>query len=191
MRLFFAVFPPRSVQRALAAAQQSLRGHWKPVREDQIHVTLGFLGEVPGRELDRVRAAARSAAGASGPFLARVRGTGFFPNEGRPRVWFARAEGAGFEPIARALREELPEFLDEERPFKAHLTLARRKGPAPRVAPVVFDIEFPVEAFALVESRLAPAGPRYTVLDTFSLKERGKRGEQRTAKGLAKYPEAD
>ncbi len=191
MRLFFAVFPPRSVQRELAAAQVALRGNWKPVREEQIHLTLGFLGETPESELARVRRAGRDAGRASGPFVARVRGTGFFPNEGRPRVWFARAEGDGFEPLALALRETLPEFLADERAFKAHLTLARRKGPAPRVAPVVFDLEFPVEAFVLVESRLTPKGPTYTVLDTFSLKERGERGKQRTAKGLAKYPQAD
>ncbi|XOB98617.1 RNA 2',3'-cyclic phosphodiesterase [Deinococcota bacterium DY0809b] len=191
MRLFYAIFPPRTVQRALAEAQRMLRGNWKPVREDQIHLTLGFLGDVPVTELARVRAAGREAARASGPFTAQVRGTGFFPNEGRPRVWFARAEGDGFEPLALALREALPEFLEGERAFKAHLTLARRKGPAPRVAPVVFDLEFPVEAFALVESRLTPKGPQYTVLDTFSLKERDERGKQRTAKGLAKHPQAD
>ncbi len=170
MRLFYAIFPPRDVQQKLAEAQTSLRGQWKPVRADQIHLTLGFLGEVPQRDLARVRAAARDAARASGPFTARVRGTGFFPNEGRPRVWFARAEGDGFEPLALALREALPEYLDDGRPFKAHLTLARRKGPAPRVPPVVFDLEFPVGQFALVESRLTPKGPIYTVLDTFPLK---------------------
>ena len=191
MRLFFAVFPPRSVQRELAAAQAALRGNWKPVREDQIHLTLGFLGEVPEPELARVRAAGRAAALAAPPFRARVRGTGFFPNEGRPRVWFARAEGEGFEPLALALREALPERLDDERGFKAHLTLARRKGPAPRVAPVVFDLEFPVEAFVLVESRLTPKGPTYTILDTFSLKERDERGKQRTAKGAGEHPQAD
>ncbi|WP_287371775.1 RNA 2',3'-cyclic phosphodiesterase [Oceanithermus sp.] len=191
MRLFYAIFPPRTVQRTLAEAQRSLRGNWKPVREDQIHLTLGFLGDVPEAELARVRRAGRDAARASDPFVARVRGTGFFPNEGRPRVWFARAEGDGFEPLALALREALPEFLADERAFKAHLTLARRKGPAPRVAPVVFDLEFPVEAFALVESRLTPRGPQYTVLDTFALKERDERGKQRTAKGLAKHPQAD
>lgn len=191
MRLFFAVFPPAAVQRELAAAQRVLRGNWKPVREDQIHLTLGFLGDVPEGALAQVRRAGRGAAGSSGPFTARVRGTGFFPNEGRPRVWFARAEGDGFEPLARALREALPGFLTDERPFKAHLTLARRKGPAPRVAPLVFDIEFPVAAFALVESRLTPKGPQYKVLDTYSLKERDQRGKQRTAKGLAKHPQTD
>ena len=170
MRLFFGVFPPRQVQEALAAAQSQLRGNWKPVRAEQMHVTLGFLGEVPRDRLDEVIAAGQNAAGAVAPFTARIRGTGFFPNEGRPRVWFARAEGDGFEPLALGLREELPDLLADERAFKAHITLARRKGPAPRVGPLVFDLEFPVEGFALVQSALTPRGPVYKTIKEFSLK---------------------
>jgi len=170
VRLFYGVFPPRSVQEALAAAQAQLRGNWKPVRAEQMHVTLGFLGEVPRARLDEVVAAGEKAAAAVEPFTARIRGTGFFPNEGRPRVWFARAEGEGFEPLALRLRDELPDLLDDERAFKAHITLARRKGPAPRVGPVVFDLDFPVDGFALVRSTLTPRGPKYETIRTFSLK---------------------
>jgi len=170
VRLFFGVFPPRPVQETLAAAQASLRGNWKPVRAGQLHVTLGFLGEVPPEELPQVMQAGEEAAAAVAPFAARIRGTGFFPNEGRPRVWFARAEGDGFEPLALDLRRRLPGFLDDDRPFKAHITLARRKGPAPRLGPVVFDLEFPVNGFALVHSTLTPRGPKYETIQQFSLK---------------------
>jgi len=191
MRLFFGVFPPRQVQEALAAARSSLRGNWKPVRPEQLHVTLGFLGEVPRQRLDEVLAAGEAAAWGVAPFTALVRGTGFFPNEGRPRVWFARADGDGFAPLALELREQLPDLLADERAFKAHITLARRKGPAPRPGPLVFDLEFPVSGFALVQSTLTPRGPKYEPLHTFSLKEREPGGAKRTAKGLTKHPQAD
>ncbi len=170
MRLFFGVFPPRQVQETLAESQSRLRGNWKPVRAEQMHVTLGFLGEVPRDRLEEIIAAGESTAATVAPFAARIRGTGFFPNEGRPRVWFARAEGDGFGPLALGLREELPDLLAGEQAFKAHITLARRKGPAPRVGPVIFELEFPVKGFVLVESTLTPRGPVYKPIKEFSLK---------------------
>ncbi|WP_457637493.1 RNA 2',3'-cyclic phosphodiesterase [Oceanithermus sp.] len=170
MRLFFGIFPPRRVQQALAESQSQLRGNWKPVRLEQLHLTLAFLGEVPAEKLDEVVAAGEAAAASSPPFGARVRGTGFFPAQGRPRVWFARVEGEGLEPLAGELRNRLGPLLGDDKPFKAHITLARRKGPAPRVGPVVFDLEFPVGSFSLVRSTLKRGGPVYEPLHEFFLK---------------------
>jgi len=172
VRLFFGVFPPSLVQQELAAAQSVLRGNWKPVQEKQLHLTLAFLGDVAAGALPGLKRAGKKAAAAVSPFDARVKGTGYFPATGRPRVWFARVEGEGLEPLATALRGELAELLDDDHDFRAHITLARRKGPAPRVGPRVFDLSFPVDGFSLVESTLTPRGPVYEIVEHFSLKER-------------------
>jgi len=169
MRLFYAVFVPREVARELAEAQKGLVGRWKPVPPHQMHLTMLFLGEVPEDRLGELKGVGRDVAGGVPSFTARVRGTGHFPEAGSPRVWFARAEGEGFEALAARLREALPEF-DDGKPFKPHITLARKKGPAPRVAPVVFDLEFPVSRLELVSSRLTPRGPVYQSLESFPLK---------------------
>jgi 2'-5' RNA ligase len=58
----------------------------------------------------------------------------------------------------------------EDKPFSPHITLARLKTPAPPPAVRAFldpraafaAGPFPVEAFALFSSVLAPAGPTYT-----------------------------
>jgi 2'-5' RNA ligase len=64
-----------------------------------------------------------------------------------------------------------------DRAFKPHITLARRKAPAPRVPPVVFGLTWPVsESFALVRSELKPRGPVYTILERFPL--RGEHGRE-------------
>ncbi|WP_276954323.1 RNA 2',3'-cyclic phosphodiesterase [Allomeiothermus silvanus] len=170
MRLFYAVFVPKNLCDILALAQEKVRSYsgWKVTRPDQFHVTLLFLGEVDETRLPELRRVGEEAAAGVAPFTARVRGTGFFPERGSPRVWFAKAEGAGFEPLAAGLRMALPEFA-EAQSFKAHITLARRKGPAPRPESVVFDLAFRVQEASLVHSELSSSGSTYQVLEQFPL----------------------
>jgi 2'-5' RNA ligase len=185
MRLFYAVFLPEDVRRALEAAQEKLSRYkgWKVVPPHQLHLTLLFLGERPEGDLEDLIALGHRLGRKTPPFVAGLRGTGYFPNEGTPRVWFAKAEGEGFDLLARGLRDGVREVLGEEalkaegdRAFKPHITLARRKAPAPRVPPVVFGLTWPVESFALVRSELKPRGPVYTILEKFPL--RGEHGRE-------------
>ncbi len=169
MRLFYASFIPKEIARELARAQTALKGRWKPTPPHQMHLTLLFLGEVEPDLVGHLKGVGRTLGQEIEPFIARIRGTGHFPNQGSPRVWFAKVEGEGYEHLAKRLREILPEFNDGK-PFKAHVTLARKKGPAPRVPPHVFDLTYPVESFSLVSSRLTPRGPIYSELETFPLK---------------------
>lgn len=176
MRLFYAHFLPEEVQKALREVQARVAPFkgWKPVRFRQLHLTLLFLGERPAEDLPYLRAVGHHLARLVPPFTARLRGTGYFPNEGTPRVWFVKAEGEGFQTLAEGLRAEFSS--PDPRPFKPHITLARRKAPAPRVPPVVLDLHWQVETFALVRSELRPQGPVYTVLEEFPL--RGEHGRE-------------
>jgi 2'-5' RNA ligase len=185
MRLFYAVFLPEDVRRALEAAQEKLSRYkgWKAVPPRQLHLTLLFLGERPEGDLEDLIALGHRLGRKTPPFVAGLRGTGYFPNESTPRVWFAKAEGEGFALLARGLREGVKEILGEaaleaegERAFKPHITLARRKAPAPRVPPLVFGLSWPVSEFALVRSELKPWGPVYTILERFPL--RGEHGRE-------------
>lgn len=192
MRLFYAIFLPEEVRRALVEAQGQVARYkgWKEVAPHQLHLTLLFLGERPEEDLEDLTALGHRLGRRFPPFTARIRGTGYFPNEGTPRVWFAKAEGEGFTPLAEALREGVAETLGEEallaggdKPFKPHVTLARRKAPAPRVPPVVFGLEWPVSEFALVRSELRPKGPVYTILEKFPLRgEHGREQEEGAGK---------
>ncbi len=176
MRLFYALFLPEGIREALREVQARVSPFkgWKTVPPHQLHLTLLFLGERPESDLPHLRAVGHHLARLVPPFTARLRGTGYFPNEGTPRVWFIRAEGEGFQALAEGLRAELSS--PDPKPFKPHVTLARRKAPAPRVPPVVLDLDWPVEAFALVRSELKPRGPIYTVMEEFPL--RGDHGRE-------------
>ncbi|AFZ68166.1 RNA 2',3'-cyclic phosphodiesterase [Deinococcus peraridilitoris] len=169
MRLFYAVKVPDRVAGELAPVQQELRGSWRAVRPDQFHITLAYLPDVPQEALDHLREVGREAAREVSAFSLRVRGSGYFPNEGSPRVWFVKVEAPQLDDLAQQVRSRLKVPFDDK-PFKAHITLARKKGPAPRVAPRQWDdLAWDVADFSLVHSTLTKAGPIYEAVRTFKL----------------------
>ncbi len=170
MRLFYAIFPPRKVQAALGEAQEKVRGFkgWKPSQPHQLHITLFFLGEQPEDRLPEFRRVGQAVAAQVPAFEVRLGGTGYFPATGSPRVWFVKATGEGLEPLAKGLQQALSDVRTKEQ-FHPHLTLARKKGPAPRVGPINLNLRFEAKAVCLVESVLQRSGSQYRVLEQFLL----------------------
>jgi RNA 2',3'-cyclic 3'-phosphodiesterase len=199
MRLFVALEVPeparREVRRRLAGLRERLpRARW--VDPEVLHVTLQFLGEVAGERAAPLADALRDAAAGFAPLPLRLARGGTFP-PGRP----ARVAWVGVEAppeiaalqaaLASAAKTALSDAakpalsgaakpaLDDpaaygppERPFRAHVTVARCPSPWPRGAAEKFAGAFPGEigppwvahAAVLLESRLAPQGPRYRLL---------------------------
>lgn len=137
-RLFVAAPIEAAARDAIAAIVEPIRAaepvgrgvRW--VRLDRLHVTLRFLGPTSELRLDALVAATRSAAAASHPFEVRFHGADAFPPVGRPRtLWLAIEDGASeLADLAAALDKALVEagWPASERPFRAHLTLARADG---------------------------------------------------------------
>jgi 2'-5' RNA ligase len=182
MRLFLAIDLPSPVRAAVAALEERLRrdGHgWRWVRPEGIHLTLRFLGEVSPVDDARQRETWRRAVAGHPRFRFRVGGVGVFPAASRPRVlWVGVAESSPtpvMVPLAAALESAARElgFESEERPFRAHLTLARaqREGrpSAPGLADVVIASDVPAEEVVLFRSELHPDGARYSRLEAFPL----------------------
>ncbi|WP_081909000.1 RNA 2',3'-cyclic phosphodiesterase [Deinococcus sp. YIM 77859] len=169
LRLFYALKVPSDVATALAAAQRNLRGNWRPVRPDQLHITLAYLPAVPPERVDDLKRLGAALTQDVPPLQVRLRGTGYFPNEGSPRVWFVKAEAQGLSELAGGLRAGIHALgLDtDDLPFKAHVTLARKKGPAPRLSPLTFDLGWRAGHAALIRSTLRKTGPIYDTLSTF------------------------
>lgn len=172
-RLFYALKVPREVAGPLAQAQKHLKGNWRAVRADQMHVTLAYLPAVPPARVPELRALAQRLAPQFGALDIRLRGTGYFPNEGSPRVWFVKVEAEGLSDFAAALRAGVQELgLEiEELPFKGHITLARKKGPAPRVPPLTFDAAWRATGFTLQRSLLQKTGPVYEQAGAYHLRD--------------------
>ncbi|MBB5233771.1 RNA 2',3'-cyclic phosphodiesterase [Deinococcus budaensis] len=172
LRLFFALKVPGDVATPLAEAQRQLKGNWRPVRADQFHVTLAYLPAVPPGRVDDLKRLGARLTEHLAPMQVRLRGTGYFPNEGSPRVWFVKVEAEGLPELAAALREGIHALglRTDDLPFKAHITLARKKGPAPRVPPLGFELGWQAGNAVLFRSTLRKTGPIYDVESTFRLR---------------------
>jgi RNA 2',3'-cyclic 3'-phosphodiesterase len=166
MRLFFAAWPPAETARALhrwaQAVQRDAGG--RLTREENIHLTLAFLGEA---DPARSRAAAATVA-ASPHSLPLTRARYWRPS----RILWVGPERtpAALEALAASLHAALAAegFVLEERPFAAHVTLLRKARP-PRSLPALPTLEWPVDEFALVRSATLPEGSRYETLERFPL----------------------
>ncbi len=118
----------------LAGAPIDVRGPGQPrwVRVEGLHLTLRFLGATPDVRLQELSAAVTAAARGVAPFRVELTGGGAFPTPQRPRVlWIGIGAGVPeLGALARRLDGELRRlgWPPEERPFAAHLTLARTDG---------------------------------------------------------------
>ena len=144
--------------------------------DEQIHLTLRFVGEV-----DRHRAGdVLAALGAihHPRFDIAINGIGAFERRGQPEtVW---AGVAPHEPL-RTLHKKVDQALTrvgiepDERAYLPHITLARLKrgsGPVRNLLEQSGGLTsepFLVDRFALYESQLTPEGAVYSVVETYSL----------------------
>jgi 2'-5' RNA ligase len=188
VRSFIAVELPAELVKRLKDFQSGLSSarlqYVKWVDPGSIHLTLKFLGDVELTRLEAVKESAAAAASLSHPFQLTTGSTGFFPGLQRARVFWLGLEG-DIEDLGR-LQQGMDRamsmlgFDSENRPFTAHLTLARlREGCsgaqrlefAGLVGPAVFEHGPPmqVKAAALMRSQLTPRGAVYTRLAEFLL----------------------
>lgn len=188
LRLFYALKVPVNIANPLAERQRQLRGNWRAVRADQMHVTLAYLPSVPPEKIADLKRLGTRLTEHLPPMDVKVRGTGYFPNEGSPRVWFVKVEAEGLTELAAELRAGIQALgLDtDEQPFKAHITLARKKGPAPRVPPLTFDAGWQAGAAALYRSILRKTGPIYELESTFRFRGTTSTPEPATTPGTEK-----
>ncbi len=166
-RLFFALWPDETVRAGLAAAlPQALDG--RPVRRDNLHLTLVFLGNVDKETHACVEQAASGVVCQSFELAFDV--AGYFPRS--QVVWIAPTQSpAALGTLVKELREALVPcgLALDPRPYRPHLTLARKVHRRPALAAIT-PIAWPVTAFSLVESRSQPGGVCYVPLQSWKLR---------------------
>ncbi|HEX4735956.1 MAG TPA: RNA 2',3'-cyclic phosphodiesterase [Allosphingosinicella sp.] len=174
-RLFVAIRPPGPVRTRLLAAMGGVGGaRWQS--EDQLHLTLRFIGEVDRHQAQDVHAA---LGGVHHPgFEIALAGVGSFDRRGEPATLWAGV--APQEPL-RTLHNKVDQAIarvgiaPDRRAFAPHITLARLpRGTRPvgaflEAAGSLASPPFRVEDFCLYESRLTPEGAVYTILERYSL----------------------
>ena len=174
-RLFVAIRLPHQVRARLLAAMGGVGGaRWQG--EDQLHLTLRFIGEVDRHQAGDVHAALGAVHYA--PFGLALAGVGAFDRRGEPTVLWAAV--APHEPL-KALHKKVDQALariglePEGRAYAPHITLARLpRGAAPvgaflHAAGPLSSPPFTVEDFCLFESRLTPDGADYSIVERYPL----------------------
>lgn len=174
-RLFVAIRPPQPILDLLIdAMDDSPEFRWQD--EEQLHLTLRFIGEVDRPLAEDVAAALSTVR--SPRFDLRIAGTGRFEQRNAGALW------AGAEPKApaAALAAKVERACQsvglepERRAFFPHVTLARWKGRHSHDVASFLERTrglasepFEVAEFILFESRLSRHGAHYEAVATYVL----------------------
>jgi 2'-5' RNA ligase len=172
VRAFLAIEIPDDLKKYLydvitrmAARAKGIR--W--VRQEQLHVTLKFLGQIDQETALRIRQSISFIGADYKPFTASIKGIGAFPNRRRARVVMADLEegAATIKEIFDDMEIGLStlDIESEAREFTPHITLGRAKIPGPLLDRDIEPLErrqFPVERVVLFESTLKKEGAVYT-----------------------------
>ena len=179
-RLFVAIRPPEEIRDLLIdAMDDSADFRWQD--EDQLHITLRFVGEVQrpvaddlADALTRVRAA---------PLDLRIAGVGRFEQRNSGALW----AGVEPKPPLTALAAKVERVCQsiglepERRAFHPHITLARFNRASATAAQAFLERTralasppFAVTSFILYESHLSRHGPHYEAVASYLL---GRPGE--------------
>lgn len=151
------------------------------VSEDNLHLSIKFFGEQPDAAPAELTALLAAVGAAHQPFDVRVGGLGAFPNLRAPRVvWM----GVQNDPRLELMHHDVEAscaangYPLEARAFRPHITLARVRQAMPlanaralalAARTVVYRGVQQVSALSLMESTLAPGGPRYTKVASIPL----------------------
>jgi 2'-5' RNA ligase len=175
VRLFFALWPDPALRSAAAGRLAAVvpAGQGRPQRPDQLHLTLAFLGYVAEERLSDVRAVATLVT--AEPFTVVL---DRLEHWRKPGVLCLAASDipAALAMLVERLRAALADrgLPAESRPYRAHLTLARKlarfDGPW-----AVDPLPWRAEAITLVESRTDRSGSRYEPLGSWPLGGAGTR----------------
>ena len=174
-RLFVAIRPPERIRALLLAAMGGISGaRWQS--DEQIHLTLRFIGEVDRHRAGDVHAALGAVH--QPPFDLALNGIGAFERRG-----VAETLWAGVTPHAplRALHKKVDAALarvgiaPDERAYLPHITIARLKRGAGPVGNLLESAgglgspPFTADHFALFESDLTAEAAIYSMVERYPL----------------------
>lgn len=185
IRAFLAIEPPGNVLQEISRLQEKLKreisGRLSWTRPQGQHLTLKFFGDISRGDINKISDAVQKRIVPEQKLNLKIEKLGVFPDVKRPRVLWCAVTG-DVERLIN-LQNKLDGdfaaigFPEEERSFKAHLTLARIKDPRD-----ITDMsealkkhdsfkagEFIADKLFLFQSNLSPQGAVYTKLAEFAL----------------------
>ncbi|WP_119084538.1 RNA 2',3'-cyclic phosphodiesterase [Altererythrobacter sp. B11] len=175
-RLFAAIRPSASVRDALIDTMEGVENaRWQD--EDQLHLTLRFMGEVGAREAEDLAAALEQLQ--APPFTLEITGVGHFEHKRRVHaLWAGIAPSPALAVLQRRVERACRSagLPPERRRFTPHVTLARLNSSSGPIAgwlaqhAMLHSAPFEVREFILYESLMGQGGSHYEPLLRFPLR---------------------
>ncbi|QIK95538.1 RNA 2',3'-cyclic phosphodiesterase [Sphingomonas sp. HDW15A] len=172
-RLFVALRPPGHVRDLLIDTMEGVDLRWQD--DDQLHLTLRFVGEVE-RPLANDLAAALSTI-VFPKFDLAIQGVGRFDRGRRGALWAGVRPKDPLHALASKVERACQSagLEPERRAYHPHITLARWNGGKPQLDSWLNEHAglrsepFTATDFILYESRLGQSGAHYEPVATFAL----------------------
>ena len=154
----------------------------KWVEKDNLHLTLKFLNYISPEQVNLASSSIKEITNQFNPFLLKLSSEiGLFPTYQAPRiVWVGIKEGTNkLIKLSDIIEKMLYKrgFPIENKKFSSHITIGRIKYIKDRnnLINILKNIDVKcisqeVKSIELMESKLTPSGPIYSILDTFPLK---------------------
>jgi len=185
VRTFIATELPKGIRTEIFSLRHNIphnSARIKWVKEENIHLTLLFLGEIFEQQLEEVEMACKLVSQRHKKFQMSIKASGVFPNFRRPRViWVGICQESREHLVSLAsdlMRALVSLNLDDRKDFSPHITFGRVKS--------VYDLhalqrgvesisieteKYTVKEIILFKSTLKPSGAIYTPLSRFQLQQ--------------------
>lgn len=175
-RLFIGIGLPDKVKKETGLLGISLPNS-RVVDQEQLHITLRFLGETEGSTNLDIREVLNQICYSK--FYIRLKGTGVFPNGKIPRILYS-----GISPteeittLKRKIDNQLVTLAipREKKKYIPHVTLARLKNSPPKqighwlsISSLYQSESFEITSFNLYSSLLTPKGVIHTIEESYPL----------------------
>jgi len=164
MRVFFALWPSPAIQQQLHAIAKQLQPQCKArvMRRETLHLTLQFIGNIRRSDLPKLLATASKVT--APPFTLALEKIAFWKHN---RIAYATLKNHApiLDELVSALKTQLAAegIIYADSKFSPHVTLLRN---VERTLPTqdFAAIEWPIDCFVLVESKLTDQGAHYKIL---------------------------
>lgn len=166
-RVFFALWPDDTTRTEVSQLSERLeQPGLRKLKPTNLHVTLAFLGNVEEAVIQTLRQRARGLK--SSPVTLQFDEIDYWP---KPRIvcLTCQKQPSSLYQLINALNhliQDLPVHR-ESRPFRAHMTLARKAQYRPDIC--FTPISMQAKKFALVESVSLTSGVEYRLIESWDL----------------------
>lgn len=191
-RIFVAINLPKEIKKELSGYQKKWQGipaRW--TKEDNMHITLEFLGYLTDEELGTTCSIVKEIAERHNSFTVNLNKILYWPvnkssfsnqGVGAKMIWAKGENSKELSLLKQDLQKSLSGglgFNPEKRVFSPHITLARIKEwewkkidleERPEIAEDI-NLSFSVESIEVMESNLRSNGAEYSIFESHSLRD--------------------